>query len=183
MNALCPHCNIVLDSLPQRKTKCSSCGKEIYVRTLPFNQQKLLLKQDDAYSLDVLKNIDITESEYKALLSSSSESKGLKDNVLKLLEKKGRLWEKVRLLYMLEDEEYFTYLQNFQRTQLLELKKQGIVKKVKILTARDDRTCEKCRALEGMAFTIDEAIEKMPLPVKCNNEEGWCRCVYTYEMK
>ncbi len=84
---------------------------------------------------------------------------------------------------MLEDEEYFTYLQNFQRTQLLELKKQGIVKKVKILTARDDRTCEKCRALEGMAFTIDEAIGKMPLPVKCNNEEGWCRCVYTYEMK
>ncbi len=178
----CPHCKAILDPIPQRKTKCSSCGKEIYVRTSPFNQQKLLLKRDDACSLDALKNIDITKSEYKALLSKINEPMGLKDNVLNLLEKKGRLWEKARLFYVLEDEEYFTYLQNFQRIQLLELKKQSIIKKVRILTARNDRTCKKCRALEGMAFTTDEAIAKMPLPVKCDNGE-MCRCVYTYEMK
>lgn len=67
------------------------------------------------------------------------------------------------------------------RCNLMHAKSQGVTG-VRISTSRDDRTCEKCRALEGMAFTIDEAIGKMPLPVKCN-EEDWCRCVYAYEMK
>ena len=26
-------------------------------------------------------------------------------------------------------------------------------------------------------------LEKMPIPVKCDNEEGWCRCVYTYKIE
>lgn len=54
---------------------------------------------------------------------------------------------------------------------------------VQIITSRDDRVCGKCKSLDGIVFTIQEAMEKMPLPAKCDDEEGWCRCVYTYEMR
>lgn len=73
------------------------------------------------------------------------------------------------------------YAQN--RATLLGLKKQGMVKRVKVCSSRDDRTCEKCKSLDGKVFTIDEALEKMPLPDWCNSEEGWCRCAYTYEIR
>lgn len=74
-----------------------------------------------------------------------------------------------------------SYAQN--RANLLGLRKQGMVKRVKVLSSRDNRTCQECASLDGKVFTIDEALEKMPLPDWCNSAEGRCRCVYQYEMK
>ena len=52
---------------------------------------------------------------------------------------------------------------------------------VKILACRDERVCEICKSLDGKVFTVQEALEKMPLPANCPTE--WCRCVYTYETR
>jgi len=76
--------------------------------------------------------------------------------------------------------EYFPVLQAAQKEELQRELARGFTTHVKILTARDDRTCEKCKSLDGMVFPISEAIEKMPLPVKCDSDEGWCRCAYTF---
>ena len=63
--ATCPHCNAVLDPIPKRKTKCPSCGKDIYVRTDPFNKQKTYyLKQDDALSLGIIRDLNISEQAF-----------------------------------------------------------------------------------------------------------------------
>jgi hypothetical protein len=69
------------------------------------------------------------------------------------------------------------------RAILLGLKKESVVKGVKVLSARDNRTCQKCASLDGKVFTVDEALEKMLLPDWCNSEEGYCRCVYQYETR
>lgn len=69
-----------------------------------------------------------------------------------------------------------------QRATLIGLKKEGFTTHVKPLSARDDRTCEKCKSQDGKVFTIDEALKQMPLPVLCNSGEG-CRCVYQHYTK
>ena len=45
-------------------------------------------------------------------------------------------------------------------------------------------SCTACRELGGKRFTVDEALEQMPLPVKdCDNEDGWCMCYYSCEVQ
>ena len=70
-----------------------------------------------------------------------------------------------------------------RKCELLQYQQQGI-KKVRISTT-GDRACENCKLLEGKVFSIEEALEKMPLPVKnCLHKlnpdapAGWCRCLY-----
>lgn len=67
------------------------------------------------------------------------------------------------------------------KAELLDLKQQGLYKRVRVISSKDNRTCQECANLNGKVFTIDEALEKMPLPNLCTSEEGWCRCTYTYE--
>lgn len=74
----------------------------------------------------------------------------------------------------------FQPLKEAMRCSLMHEKSQGI-KRVTIMTSKDDRTCPICSKLEGQSFSIGEALEKMPLPVKC--QEDYCRCVYGYSMK
>ncbi len=45
------------------------------------------------------------------------------------------------------------------------------------------QSCPACRELEGREFTLDEALDQMPLPVKgCTHEGGYCRCLYTVKI-
>ncbi len=194
MNNKCPHCNAILDPMPQRKTKCPSCGNDIFVGADPSSKQKILLTKQDALSLDAIKNLQISEKEFQEAKKKAPKNQSLRHTVWGLLNMKKSIaarkddwqevkiitWEQSRLLYLL-GENFFPLLQEAMKHELLGCQRIG-VKKVKILTSKDDRTCEKCASQDGMAFTIDEALEKMPIPVKCDNDE-MCRCVYTYEMK
>ncbi len=56
--------------------------------------------------------------------------------------------------------------------------------RVAVITAKD-LSCPECRALQGVEFTYDEAVKKMPIPViGCTHDlspgrtRGWCRCCY-----
>jgi len=57
------------------------------------------------------------------------------------------------------------------------------IKKVQIFTQQEN-SCEACRQLENKVFTIEEALEKMPIPCKeCtqklyDEKRGFCRCSY-----
>lgn len=41
---------------------------------------------------------------------------------------------------------------------------------VVILTCNDEFVCDECKILSKMTFAIDEALETMPIPNKCTNE-------------
>lgn len=43
----CPTCNITLNKLPQRKTKCKNCGNHIYHKAFPFDTEKRLINDDE----------------------------------------------------------------------------------------------------------------------------------------
>lgn len=68
-------------------------------------------------------------------------------------------------------------LQKSRKGSLLGYKSMG-VKTVRILSAGNS-SCSKCSELNGKIFTIDEALEQMPIPVRnCDNVYGYCRCLY-----
>jgi len=191
--ANCPHCKVILDPAPQRKTRCPSCGKDIYVRTDPFNKQKTYyLKKDDALLLNAVRDLPISEKAFTEAKNKAAKGQSLGDIIWGLIgqeklnaARKGD-WQTIKSLtnsqarYLYEaGREYFHIQQEAMKTELQGVSAQGFTH-VKIVASGDDRTCEKCKSQDGMVFTIEEALEKMPLPVKCNSEEGWCRCVYTY---
>lgn len=190
----CPHCKMTLDLMPKRKTKCPLCGNDIYVRTDPFSKQKILLNRDDAFSLDTLKHLDVSQKEYKDTEKELSKkfkvspSQGdvvwaiLNERLLSAMKKsdwqqmKMLYWEQARLLYE-QGKEFFRLLQEAARCELRNYQSSGVVKKVEILTA-GNQSCEKCNVLSGKVFTINEALEIMPIPVKDCGNDGWCRCCY-----
>ncbi len=45
---ICPNCGTRLTKRPSRKTKCTMCGKYIYVRTRPIDRRQVLLTEDEA---------------------------------------------------------------------------------------------------------------------------------------
>ena len=70
------------------------------------------------------------------------------------------------------------------RMELTAYKRDGFPKKVRIHT-QGDKSCDACRRLHGKVFTVDDALEHMPLPCKhCTfdfqgtGQPGWCRCLY-----
>jgi predicted RNA-binding Zn-ribbon protein involved in translation (DUF1610 family) len=191
-SAYCPHCNVNLDPAPQRKTKCPSCGKDIYVKTNPFNKlETYYLKKDDALLLNLVRNLPITEQAFNEAKNKAIRGQSLGDIIWGLINQKkinaarkgdwqtikALTWSQARYLHDV-GREYFHVQQEAVRTELQGVLAQGLTH-VKIASSKDDRTCEKCKSQDGMAFTIEEALEKMPLPVKCDSPE-MCRCVYKY---
>ena len=190
----CPYCSVPLDPVPTRKKQCPSCGEFIYVRNHPSNQQSILVTEQDAKSIDALRHVGVDEREYrnteKGLYKKIkiAPSQGdivwaiLNERLLSAMKKndwqemKMLYWQQGRLLYE-EGKEFFRLLQEAARCELRGYQSSGIVKKVEILTA-GDQSCDKCNALNGIVFTIEKALEIMPIPVK-DCENGWCRCCYS----
>ena len=75
----------------------------------------------------------------------------------------------------------FHYLYESKKMELYNYKSQekqsGHKMKVQIMTFGKGYACNKCHEHEGKKFTIDEALEKMPIPVK-DCEKGFCYCSY-----
>ena len=193
--ANCPYCNVILIPVPKSKKKCPSCGKDIYVRTDPFNRQPLFIGQEDALTLDIIKHLQISEDEFQEAKKKTLYNQHPKDWVWGFLnEKKQNLarkgdwqsmsritWQQARIQYTL-GKSYFHLLQEAMKEQLQGESAHGVTH-AQVIACKDDRTCKKCASLDGEIFTIKEALEKMPLPVKCDSDEGWCRCAYGYHVQ
>ena len=50
--AVCPHCDHVLEKKPGRKKKCPHCGDFIYVRTRPIDRQRVLVTLEQAEEIE-----------------------------------------------------------------------------------------------------------------------------------
>lgn len=73
-----------------------------------------------------------------------------------------------------EGKDPYPCLHDHIKTQLLHDQQNG-VKKVKIIAIMDRNTCSFCKELDGKTYLIDDALKKMPIPIKgC----PFCRCRY-----
>jgi len=45
---ICPYCNIKLEKMPARKTKCKNCDNYYYARTRPSDRKKVVLTEEQA---------------------------------------------------------------------------------------------------------------------------------------
>jgi len=192
-SAKCPHCDAVLDPAPQRKKKCLSCGKDIYVRTDPLKREKILVNQSDALSIDAIRTIGFTEKEYRAvaegLAHKFKEAPSIGDIVWGIINErlldslksgnwqqaKMLYWEQARLLYGI-GMDFFRLLQESTKCELHHYQSMDTNYKLEISAAAGS-SCSKCHLLNGKILTITEALETMPIPVK-DCEMRFCRCVY-----
>ena len=47
LEPLCPYCNTQLEKFPARKTKCKNCGNFMYIRTSPYYEKKVIVREDE----------------------------------------------------------------------------------------------------------------------------------------
>lgn len=216
--SVCPYCKKVLEQKPTRKKKCPFCQNYIYVRTLPSNRKKALATEEEAKKIDtewakigrrqnrlrLLDEVGISENDFikrthKSIEEASDQE--IKDvvwagyNQLALKYAKSNDFGALKTLYYRmalflneERKDFFQILQQSAKMDLLSYRQSEVVKKVEILTCGEN-SCESCQRLAGKKFTIEEALEKMPIPNKeCtfklyDENRGFCRCCYIAELK
>jgi hypothetical protein len=201
---VCPYCRQILDKRPKRKTKCPHCDKDIYVRARQHLFPSTLLTEQDARVADHLeraKDYGLEDADFAGLREQLSRrfarepSSGdvlwaLFQDTLQRAMKSGDL-QQCKMLYLEmalfvyeEGREFFHLLEQSRKMELTAYKRDGFVDRVFIITA-GDASCEACQELKGTVFTIDDALEQMPIPCRdCtfdfqgSGQPGWCRCLY-----
>jgi hypothetical protein len=209
ITSICPYCQQDLKKVPQVKRKCPHCQKTCYVKYLPFYKQKSLVTEQEAAMVDAywaryrpvrewldrLRDYGITEDDFDL------KHKELSEKAEEAVSDRGIIWalfnelaSKVKDPGTIQSlflniatflhkggEDHHQYLEISIKAGLLSMKQMGI-EKVQIFN--DESSCRACRKLNKKIFTIDEALEKMPLPVKTctldvfGMEKGFCRCFY-----
>ncbi len=196
----CPYCLGNISRMPKQDFKCPYCSKVIYFRPDQKIFDTALLKKEDAIIADYLQEftkfgmnepdfiarreellqkygveinaLDIFWSLYKELLDTTTDIRTLK-----------KLRKNLDLLLNEVGKDSFYILQRVAKMQLLEIKKDGYTKQVRIKNYGED-TCETCRELSGKVFPIDHALKKLPVPCReCSYQfskgiTGFCRCSY-----
>lgn len=79
--------------------------------------------------------------------------------------------------------DFFRLLQLCRKMELYQIRKDiGKDLKYKVVIVGSDPDCPECTKLDGTTYTIDEALEKIPIPHKDCTNGGWCRCCYSAEI-
>jgi len=202
--ATCPYCKQVLKQIPQRKKQCPFCKKYIHVRTLPSTRKRILVTEDDARKIDWLKRLGeyrVTEKDFEITKDQLSKKFGQEpsnQDVLwslfnQLIAKNindfftlKRIYYEMALYLNDLGKDFFPFLQISRKMELMNYKqnyKHLGINKVQILTCGPG-SCMQCQSLHGKIFTIEEALEKMPIPVKTctktmgDGKKGFCKCCY-----
>ena len=174
-SACCPHCKANQDPIPQKKKKCPSCGKDIYVRTDPYKRVKVLVNHADALSIDTISMLGITEKEYMAeskelVHKFKMATPPLSDIVWGIIGRKQldsfkkKDWHQAHMLYSEQarllrqlGKDFFKVQQEAAKCELYGYQANG-VKKVEI-SAAGESSCIKCQSLAGKMFSITKALE------------------------
>jgi len=159
-----------------------------------------LLSEDDANAVDWVRELEHYGMNAKGFLKerkklarklgSDVPSKEAIWSLLNILVGKtkdiqalGQIYCDMAVFLNQEGKDFFVPLQQSVKMKLLWL--EGSVKKVEIMSGGG---CEVCRKLDGKKLSIEEALKKMPIPVReCENylydaKQGFCRCTYVGDM-
>jgi hypothetical protein len=211
---VCPYCKKALPFPPDKNMPCQFCGNMIYVRESRYGKGNVFLTDEKNAAvgaqgaewesinfvkkmLDTIRGSGITESSFhtrraeiqRKIGHPPSDIEVLRDIFTGLQSKGISAYNQLALLLNREKRDASQLLYHARQTELSNLKRSGIVKKVKIISgvkAGDTIiSCPECAKIQGKVFTIDQAIQDMPLPnIKCtckiyDEVRGFCRCIYT----
>jgi hypothetical protein len=204
----CPYCSYDLKTIPQRRRKCPSCHRPIYVKSRPENQTKRIMTETQAMAaerewdiynirqryLSVLSPFGVTERDIEREIGLSSI--GDREAVISLLTRIEREADDLQkqkialgLLAVYAEEDGRPFHEYLVKANLCELHryKQMRVRKVEILTSGPGNACKECENNTKKVFEIDDAIRLMPLPhpsctrTIAGKRPGFCRCSYVPE--
>lgn len=193
----CPYCKEMLQKLPQRKTKCQSCAKPIFVKGTPNDRVKRLMTEAEANEADVLwqahgehnqfvktlQSLGLSEADLSKESNRISPLKSEKEAFLTLLERvanKGEdmhhrkmaagaaMWEACKAR-----NDYHPYLIAHHKYQLLEIAACGPtnVHRVRIVASGPGgKACTACHAASGLALNLADELKNQTLP------HSGCQC-------
>lgn len=205
--SVCPYCHTYLEKIPTRKKKCPECGKPIYIKYRPNDRTKRLVTeeqskeieeewQDYLFVKEVTEEFGITKQELDRERGDLAKQFGQQPNSNDLkwrlynraiekekdMQKLKSIYYSMALFVQEEGRDPLPLLLKSHRCDLSEMKKNGITK-VKVRTS-GEQSCAECRKLKGQVFSIEEALDTMPLPCKrCmmwldQEKYSFCRCFY-----
>lgn len=181
-NPACPYCGVIQDPPPSRRRKCKDCAQIIHVKTDREERKKYLITAHEAErtaAIGTKLERERRNQEWKELSQQVQAAMQAGD------------WQSLRRAYQQqatilfhEGRPHFRVAQESARAQLIHLLQIG-VDSVKVMTSKDERVCAHCRALDGEEFTIQEALDSLPIPgPNCTDGDdlnphcGRCRCIY-----
>ena len=178
----CPHCGVIQEPPPTRRRKCRDCGQTIHVRTDREERKKYLLTAEEA-ERRAAKDAQLTRERRNREWRQLSEQVrvAMQDGDWKSLQ---AAYQQQAGILFVEDRPHRRVAHEATRAQLMSLLEIGVAD-VEVMTADDERVCAHCQLLDGKVFTIQEALEEMPIPgPSCtdgneqNSHGGRCRCVF-----
>ena len=165
-----------------RRRKCRDCEQIIHVRTDRENRKKYLLTAEEAErraATDARLARERRNEEWKQL--SGQVQVAMQAGDWKSLQ--AAYQQQARILFV-EGRPHRHVAQEATRARLMYLLELGVLC-VKVMTVHDQRVCTHCQSLNRKVFTIQKALEAMPIPgPNCtdgneqNPHSGRCRCVY-----
>ena len=178
----CPYCGVIQEPSPTRRRKCRDCGQIIHVRTDRQERKRYLLTA--------------AEAEHRAA-KDAKHAREQRNEEWRRLSEQVRVamqagdWKSLQAAYQqqagilfMEDRPHRHVAQEATRARLMRLLEIGVAE-VEVRTSEDERVCAHCQSLDGKAFTIQEALEAMPIPgPNCtdgneqNSHGGRCRCLF-----
>jgi hypothetical protein len=195
----CPYCGGELENKPGRKKRCPHCENYIYIRE---GEMKTETEKDliDFVNRGTAQELGVTisglERERKRLSEQFGAPASGNDAIWSILnkalepgnpQKNTNLYFEMERIAQMEGCE-FDHVRKAKnkskrrmfRQELQELNGSGMV--ARVYTKNDHLVCDKCRKLSEQTFSIDELLERMPIPDECENPDG-CRCSYGFELK
>lgn len=193
--SICPNCQGQLDQPTKQKKKCPLCKKDIFVRTVPDEDRRILVTGPQAKKIDIewnkiyfrkkwmktLSQYGISQEDFdkkKVKLSARFRQTASDQDVfwglfnsliLKTedLQTHKMIYLEMALFLNEKGKDSMQLLEQVAKMSLLHYKSKSFIKKVEIRTAKD--SCVNCCKLHGKVFDIDEALRIMPIPCKtCN---------------
>lgn len=173
----CPYCGVIQDPPPTRRRKCRDCKETIYTWTDQETRKKhLLTAKQHAQRQQEARDAEWADLNQRVIEGSRSED-----------------WHTVKMAHFRQalmlfeqgrDHHYLASESRKSELRLIQTNHRNLgVQRVVIAQASD--CCLQCSSLEGREYSIDEALEVMPIPVKTclywaekNPHGGWCVCYY-----
>jgi len=208
----CPYCGIIIEKEPKAKFKCPNCKEEIYIQKSgekkilikkseyeTLQSEKKRIAEENKY-FKFFEDYDLSRpylekrkfewfNKFREKANYSDLIWSLSNELLNTFAKKND-YSKMRGLYFdmailqkKQNKEFYHLLKESRRMELYEIQKQlSNDIKYKVVIIGGEPGCEYCNEFNGKSFTIEEALEEMPIPHPNCSNDGWCTCCYTVKI-
>jgi len=194
----CPNCETVLDKAPIKKKKCPDCGKYIYVRKGHLYSEDGVTKYDWLETKGVIYDISSKDFDrhHKLLSDQFGFDAPVRDVIWRIynslfrdaartpnLRQMSSIYRTMARFLLEEGKENKRLIEDANKWDLLDAQQRvnlGFELDVEIHTANDSHMCDWCRNVAQRKWSIEELLEKMPLPGECTSEI--CRCRFGFLM-